>query len=40
MVARKPIKVAKASNDAFTAIYANNARPVTRSNRRLVLMSK
>ncbi len=40
MVARKPIKVAKASIDAFTAIYANNARPVTPLNRRLVLMSK
>ena len=40
MVARQPLKVEKASIDAFTAIYSSNARPVTPINRRLVLMSK
>jgi carbonic anhydrase len=40
MVAREPIKVESASISAFTALYANNARPALPLNRRLVLMSK
>lgn len=39
MVAREPLKVEQVSIQAFTSIYASNARPVTPLNRRLVLLS-